>query len=704
MRLTVVLSLVIVTFTGILTMGCQTKKIQPPVAERIAHRDTMFNDVRVDYYYWLRDRNNPKVIEYLKAENAYTEAMMAHTKSLQEKLYKEMVGRIKETDLSVPVKKGDYFYYYRTEKGLQYPIHCRKKGSLEAQEEVILDENELAKGHKFFSVGVLEVSPNHRYLAYSVDTTGSETYTIYVKDLQTGKLFDEKIENTYYSLAWANDNQTFFYTVLDAAKRPYKLFRHRLGQPANRDVLVHHEPDEKFFISVRRSKSGQFIFLDLASQVTTETHYLKANDPEAQFRVFKPRKYKVEYYLSHQGNYFYILTNEQAINFKLMRTPLNKTAPKFWQTVLEHNPKVMLEQVEPFKDYLVVLLRDQGLKRIRVADLTQNEVHFIEFEEPLYTVSFTGNEEYNSEILRFNYQSLVTPSSIYDYNLKTRERVLKKQKEVLGGYDPANYTMERIWATAKDGTQIPISMVYKKGLKKDGSNPVYLYGYGSYGVSIDPRFSSNVYSLVDRGFVYAIAHIRGGGDLGRQWYEDGKLLKKKNTFTDFIACAEHLINQGYTSPQKLAIAGGSAGGLLMGAVVNMRPDLFQAVIAHVPFVDVLNTMLDPTLPLTVIEYDEWGNPNEEKYYWYIKSYSPYDNVTAQAYPNMLVTAGLNDPRVSYWEPAKWVARLRATKTDHNLLLLKTNMGAGHMGASGRYDYLKEVAFDYAFLIDRILKK
>ena len=688
---------------GTIFMSCQSNKIQPPVAERIVHKDTMFNDVRVDYYHWLRDRNNPQVIEYLKAENAYTEAMMAHTKPLQETLYKEMVSRIKESDVSVPVKKDDYYYYTRTEKGLQYPIHCRKKGSLQAEEEILLDENELAKGHKFFAIGVFQVSPNHRYLAYSIDTTGSETYTIYIKDLQSGRLFNESIENTYYTLAWANDNRTFFYTVLDAAKRPYKLYRHQLGQSADKDVLMHHETDDKFFITVRRSKSGKFIFMNLSSQVTSEERFIRADQPQAQFKVFLPREYKVEYSLSHQGNYFYILTNKDAINFKLMRTPVTRIQPQNWQQVIAHNPRVMLERVEPFRDYLVVLLRDQGLKRIRVTDLKTNKTHFVEFEEPLYTVSFTGNAEYNSRTLRFNYQSLITPSSVYDYDLKTGKRVLKKKREVLGGYDPANYRMERIWATARDGVKVPISMVYKKGLKKDGKNPVYLYGYGAYGVSRDPYFSSNIFSLVDRGFVYAIAHVRGGGDLGRQWYEDGKLLKKRNTFTDFIACAEHLIKEGFTNPEKLAIAGGSAGGLLMGAVTNMRPDLFKAVIAHVPFVDVLNTMLDPTLPLTVIEYDEWGNPNEEKYYWYIKSYSPYDNVSEQDYPNMLVTAGLNDPRVSYWEPAKWVARLRATKTDQNLLLLKTNMGAGHMGASGRYDYLKEVAFDYAFLIDRILK-
>ncbi|MCD6375592.1 MAG: S9 family peptidase, partial [Caldisericaceae bacterium] len=685
---------------GILMMSCQSNKVQPPIAKKIAHRDTMFNDVRVDYYHWLRNRENPEVIDYLKAENTYTEAMMAHTKELQEKLYREMLGRIKETDVSVPVKKGPYYYYTRTEKGLQYPIHCRKKGNLEAEEEIILNENELAKGHKFFSLGVFNVSPNHRYLAYSVDTTGSETYTIYVKDLQTGQLFEEKIENTYYSLAWANDNQTFFYTVLDAAKRPYKVFRHRLGQPASKDELVRHEKDEKFFISVHRSKSGQYIFMNLASQVTSEVRFLPADRPQAAFRVFRPREYKVEYSLVHQGDYFYFLINKDAINFKLLRTPVKRIRERYWQEIIPHNPQVMLEEVEAFKNYLAVLLRDQGLRQILVKDLSSGKDHYIKFEEPLYTVNFTGNAEYDIQTLRFNYQSLITPSSIYDYNLKTRERELKKRREV-PNYKPEAYQMERVWATARDGVKVPVSLIYKKGLKKDGNNPALLYGYGSYGVSINLRFNSNIFSLVDRGFVYAIGHIRGGGDLGRQWYEDGKLLKKKNTFTDFIACAQHLINEGFTSPEHLSIMGGSAGGLLMGAVTNIRPDLFKAVVAHVPFVDVLNTMLDPTLPLTVIEYDEWGNPNEEKFYWYIKSYSPYDNVTAQDYPNILVTAGLNDPRVSYWEPAKWVAKLRATKTDDNLLLLKTNMGAGHMGASGRYDYLKEVAFDYAFLLDRL---
>ncbi len=695
----------VIFIMGLFIMTCQSDKtVKPPVAEKIPFKDVHFNDVRIDNYHWLRDRNNPKVIRYLQEENAYTEAMTAHTKDLQDMLYREMLGRIKQTDLSVPVKYGPYYYYNRTVKGLQYPIYCRKKGNLKAREEILLDQNKLAEGHKFFSLGVFAVSPNHRFLAYSTDTTGSETYTIRIKDLQSGELLKEAIPNTYYSLAWANDNRTFFYTVLDEAKRPYKLLRHRLGDDPKNDALIHHEKDEKFFISVRRSKSGRFIFMDLSSQVTSEERFLKADDPTGGFTVFQPRKYEIEYYLNHQGNYFYIRTNEKAVNFKLMRTPTERIQRRYWQTVIPANKRVMLQAVEPFAKFLAVLQKDNGQKKIFILPANGGKGYAIDFDEPVYTVSFTGNREYATDVLRFTYQSLITPPSVYDFNMQSKKRELKKRQEVLGGYDPSKYVTQRLWATAKDGTKIPISLVYRKGLQTDGKNPMLLYGYGAYGITIDPTFSSNRFSLIDRGFVYAIAHVRGGGALGRPWYEDGKLLKKKNTFTDFIACAEYLLKQKYTNAQRLGIMGGSAGGLLMGAVNNMRPDLFKAVVAHVPFVDVLNTMLDPSLPLTVIEYDEWGNPQIESYYWYIKSYAPYENVRAQNYPNILVTAGLNDPRVSYWEPAKWVAKMRALKTDHNLLLLKTNMGAGHMGASGRYDYLKEIAFDYAFLIDRILEQ
>ncbi len=694
--------LLIIFLAGFFMANCTNQtKMNPPVAKKIAHYDTTFDDVRLDNYHWMRDRDNPEVLNYLKEENKYTKAMMAHTEDLREMLYKEMLGRIKETDSSVPVRRGEYFYYSRTEQGKQYRIHCRKKGSLEAEEEIILDENELAQGHKFFDIGVFSVSPNHQWLAFSFDTTGSETFTIRIKDLDNGNILDDEIPNTYYSLAWANDNQTIFYNTLDAAKRPFKLYRHKIGTKAENDKLIYHEKDEKFFLSASRTRSGQYILMNLGSEVTSEVRYLNADQPEGTFKVFAPRKEKIEYSIDHRGKEFYILTNEQAVNFKLMKTPVKRTAKKYWQEVIPGRLNVKLEKIELFNNYLVVFERDNGLEKIRVIDFVSGKNHFVDFEEPVYAVYPTGNREFDTDVLRFAYSSLITPKSVYDYNMSTKQRELKKREEVLGGYDPAQYQMERIWATAPDGVKVPMSIVYKKGLKKDGQNPTYLYGYGSYGITIEPRFSSNRFSLIDRGFIYAIAHIRGGGMLGRPWYEDGKLLKKKNTFTDFIACAEHLVKEKYTSPEKISIAGGSAGGLLMGAVVNMRPDLFKAAIAHVPFVDVLNTMLDPTIPLTVIEYDEWGNPNIKEYYDYIKSYSPYDNVTAQKYPHMLVTAGLNDPRVQYWEPAKWTAKLRATKTDQNLLLLKTNMGAGHMGASGRYDYLKEIAFDYAFILDRL---
>ncbi len=699
--LTMLLWLVI--FCGMMTImmvACQeTQEIQPPRAKVIPKKDTLFGDVRIDNYYWLRERDNPEVLDYLKAENAYTEAVMEPTKALQEKLFREMKGRIKETDLSVPVKWGGYYYYSRTEAGKQYRIHCRKKGSMKAPEEVLLDENQLAKEHDFLRIGVREVSPDHRLLAYSVDTSGSETYTLYIKNLETGELLSDAIPNTYYSVEWGNDNRTLFYTVLDAAKRPYKLYRHVLGNPPEKDELVYHEPDEKYFVSLYKSKDREYIFLELESQITTEVRFLNANQPQESFRVIHPRQHEMEYSVEHHSGSFYILTNDQAKNFRLMKTPVDHPGKKYWQEVVPHREDVMLEGMEMFKNHLVLFERKSGLRHIHITDFRYNTSHDIDFPEPVYTVWRDQNPEFDSNILRFSYTSLVTPKSIYDYNMDTRKRRLMKQEEVLGGYDPKQYQSERIFAEAPDGTKIPISVVYKKGFRKDGSHPFYLYGYGSYGATIEPYFNSNRLSLLDRGFGYAIAHVRGGGEMGRQWYEDGKLLKKKNTFTDFIACAEHLVGQGYTIPNKLVIAGGSAGGLLMGAVTNMRPDLFNTVIAKVPFVDVLNTMLDPTIPLTVTEYEEWGNPNIKEYYFYIKSYSPYDNVEAKAYPNMFVTAGLNDPRVQYWEPAKWTAKLRAHKTDDHLLLLKINMGAGHGGASGRYDYLKEIALEYSFIFD-----
>ncbi len=677
----------------------QTPK--PPDAIKKITRDTLFGDVRTDPYYWLRERGNPEVIDYLKAENAYTEAMMKHTEGLQEKLYEEMRNRIKETDLSVPVKKGEYYYYTRTEEGKQYPIHCRKKGSLEAEEEVLLDENRLAEGHDYFNIGVFKVSPDHSLLAYSVDTSGSETYTIYIKHLKTNELLPDRISNTYYSVEWANDNKTLFYNILDEAKRPFKLYKHRLGTPQDEDPLVYHEKDDKYFLRLSRTRSERYLLLQLNSKITSEVRYLDADQPQGRFKILQERQPEVEYYVDHRGDYFYIYTNHDAVNFKLMRAPVTKPQMANWETVLPHRENIMIDGIDLFKEYLVVYERQEGLKQMRITELKTNDTHYVAFEEPLYTFSPNSNPEFDSQILRFTYMSLKTPNTVYDYDMQSGERELLKQKEVLGGYSPDDYVMERISAKAEDGTDIPISLIYKKGLEKDGKNPLLLYGYGSYGYALDPYFSSNRFSLIDRGFVFAIAHIRGGGEMGRPWYEQGKLLQKKNTFTDFIACAEHLIAEKYTNSDLMAINGGSAGGLLMGTVVNMRPDLFQVVVAEVPFVDVINTMLDASIPLTVIEYDEWGNPNKETYYRYIKSYSPYDNVRRQEYPHMLITAGLNDPRVQYWEPAKWTAKLRDTKAGDNWLLLKTNMGAGHGGASGRYDYLKEEAFQYAFILDRL---
>ncbi len=672
--------------------------LQPPVARVVPKKITMHGETRVDNYFWLREKSNPEVIAYLEAENAYYKAVMKPAEALQETLFKEMVGRIKQTDLSVPVREDDYFYYSRTEEGKNYPILCRKKGSLEAPEQVMLDLNELAKGQKYFRLGITSVSPDHRLLAYSTDTAGDEVYVIQVKDLTTGELLPDRIANTYYTFAWAADNKTFFYTTLDAAKRPYRAWRHTLGAPASADKLVYEEKDEKFTLQIGKSRSKQYIFISLGSQTTSEARYLKANEPNAEFRVFEPRRQDHEYDVEHHGDVFYVRTNDGAKDFRLMKTPVTATGRANWQEVIPHRPKVFLQGVDAFRDHLVLLERADAQTRLRVQDLKTGDWHYIECPEKVYSVFAASNPEFNTTTLRFNYTSLITPMSVFDYDMTTRKRTLLKQQEVLGGYDPAKYETERILATAPDGVKVPVSLVYRKGLKKDGSNPALLYGYGSYGMSASPAFSPERLSLLDRGFVYAVAHIRGGSDLGRTWYDDGKMLNKKNTFTDFIACAEQLIKDGYTSKEHLAIQGGSAGGLLMGAVVNLRPDLFKAVVAMVPFVDVLNTATDPTLPLTVGEYEEWGNSNVKKYFDYIKSYSPYDNVRKTAYPNMLVTAGLNDPRVSYWEPAKWTAKLRTMKTDKNMLLLRTNMASGHGGASGRYDRWKEVAQDYAFVL------
>ena len=680
---------------SLLVLNC-ARRIEPPVAKRIPKYDTLFGDVRVDYYYWLRDRENPEVIEYLRAENKYTEKIMADTKRLRERLFKELKSHIKETDESVPVKYGDYYYYTRYEEGKQYPIYCRKKGSLEANEEVYLDVNQLAKGKEYFRVSSLTLSPNHQFLAYVADTTGREKFTLYIKDLETGEILPDRIPDVYYGLAWANDNKTIFYTTLDSTLRPYRLYRHVVGTDPSEDILVYQENNGKYYLSVRKSRSGRFIFLELNSEITSEIWYLDADNPSERFKVIKPREYGVEYKVAHQGDFFYITANKDAVNFKVVKTPVEAPGEKNWEEFIPHDKDRMIYGIDAFKNHLVMSYRENGLRKLKVIEVDSKKEYDIPVDEEVYTITLGDNPEYDTDVIRYVYNSLVTPRTVYDFRISTGEKELKKRQEV-PGYDMSEYETKRIWVIARDGKKIPVSLVWKKGFKADGTHPCYLYGYGSYGSVIDPRFSSNRLPLLNRGFLYAIAHIRGGGALGRQWYLDGKLLKKKNTFFDFIDVAEYLIRQKYTSRDRLVISGGSAGGLLMGAVTNMRPDLFKVVIAKVPFVDVLNTMLDPSIPLTVIEYDEWGNPNEKDYYFYIKSYSPYDNVEPKEYPNMLVTAGLHDSRVQYWEPAKWVAKLRHNKKDNNLLLLKTNMSAGHFSYSGRYDYLKDIAFEYAFI-------
>ncbi|MGI8784682.1 MAG: S9 family peptidase [Acidobacteriota bacterium] len=670
------------------------------MARKTPKEIVLHGHTRIDEYAWLRDRNDPEVIKHLEAENVYTAAAMKDTEDFQKKLYDEMLGRIQETDLSVPYRDGDYFYYSRTEKGKQYPLLARKLGSLEAPEQVYLDLNVLAEGKSYFRLGALALSPDHLKVAYSADTDGSEVHTTYVKDLKTGELLADRITRTA-ALVWANDNKMLFYTTIDEAKRPYRFYRHELGAAPAGDELLFEEKDELYNIWADRTKSDGYILLNSASSTTTEVRYLPAARPREALRIVHPREKDHRYEVDHHGRLFYIVTNSGAKDFRLMTAPIDKPDKKRWKEVLPARQGVKLERVELFKDTLVAVERQNGLPRLRVVDLKSGNFHYIEFPESAYSASVFNNLVWDTDLLRFNYASLVTPSSVYDYNLKTHDRVLLKRQPVLGSYDPALYQAERIAATAADGTKIPVSIVYKKGTPLDGSAPLWLNGYGSYGSSIPVTFNSNRLSLLDRGVIVALAHIRGGGDLGEEWHESGKLMNKKNTFTDFVAAAEHLIAKKYTRSDRLVIQGGSAGGLLIGATVNLRPDLFRAAIANVPFVDVMNTMLDATLPLTVGEYLEWGNPNEKAAYEYMVSYDPYSNIKAQPYPAVLITAGLNDPRVGYWEGAKFAARLRATKTDDNVLLLKTNLGAGHSGSSGRYDRLKEIAFEYAFLLKQV---
>ncbi len=670
----------------------------PPVAKKVPKMDVLHGERRVDDYYWLRDKTKPEVISYLEAENAYTASVMKPTEAFQEALYQEMLGRIKQTDLSVPYRYGGYYYYSRTEEGKQYPIHCRKTGSLDALEQVTLDLNELAKGHKFMALGAYAVSDDGNLLAYSTDNTGFRQYTLRVKDLRTGEALIDAREQVV-SVAWAADNHTLFYTVEDAAKRSYRLYRHRLG--STDDQLIYEEKDERFSINVERTRSHAYLLMTSASHTASEVRYLPATQPEGEWRVVAAREPLHEYEVDHHGDRFYIRTNSGGRNFRLVSAPVSDPSKENWKEVIPHRPSVMLEGMDFFASYYVLLEREDGLQRLRVADLRTGQWHRIEFPEPAYAASPAQNREFDTAMFRFSYQSPITPPSVFDYDMDKRERKLLKQTEVLGGYDPARYQVERLSATAADGARIPVSVVYKKGLKRDATAPMLLTGYGSYGFSLPPSFSSNRISLLDRGMVFAIAHVRGGGEMGKAWHDQGRMMNKKNTFTDFIAVAEYLIARKFTSKDRLVITGGSAGGLLMGAVTNMRPDLFHAVVSLVPFVDVINTMADASIPLTVGEFEEWGNPKTKAEYDYIKTYSPYDNIERKAYPAILVRTSLNDSQVMYWEPAKYVAKLRSMKTDSNVLLLKTNMAAGHGGASGRYDFLREQAFDYAFILTQV---
>ncbi|MGH7499402.1 MAG: S9 family peptidase, partial [Gemmatimonadales bacterium] len=629
----------------------------PPRAGVLPRIHRVHSDIRVDEYAWLRDREDPAVIAYLAAENQYTDAVMQPTEDLQGRLFEEMRSRIKETDLSVPEPLDGWLYYSRTEAGAQYPIYCRRLATEGSPEEVILDLNPLAEGQSYFRLGAFEISPDHRLLAWSSDTSGAESFTLRVKDLTTGRELGEGIENTSASAVWANDNRTLFYVVLDAARRPCRLQRHRLGDDSSLDELVYFEPDEAFFLDVSRTRSQAYLLLELSSHATSEVRFASADRPEDSFEVVVPRRAGIEYGVSHHGDRFYITTNDDAPNFRLVSAPVSDRSKAVWAPVLPYRPAIKVDGTDAFRNHLVVYEREAGLRQVRIVDLASRDEHLIPFPEPVYSIYQHDNPEFDTTVLRFTYTSMVTPSAVVEYDMVAKSWTVRKQTEVLGGYDPSLYRSERLFATAPDGTRVPVSLVYKQPLERDGARPLWLNGYGAYGISFDPAFSSNSLTLLDRGFVVAIAHVRGGEEMGRDWYECGKLTAKRNSFSDFVAAAEHLVAERYTSPDRLVINGGSAGGLLMGAVTNMRPDLFAAVVAEVPFVDVVNTMLDASLPLTVIEYDEWGNPNDPEAYACIRAYSPYDNVEAKNYPHMLVTAGLHDPRVAYWEPAKWVARL-----------------------------------------------
>ena len=673
---------------------------QPPVAEKSPQQFTLHGQTRVDNYYWLKERDNPKVLAYLKAENEYREKVMAPAKPLQEKLYNEIVGRIKQDDSSVPFKRHGYFYYTRYEQGKEYPLYCRKKGSLDAAEEIMLNGPAMAAGQEFFSIAAVVPSPDTTLIAYGVDIISRRKYTIHFKNLATGEILPDELKTTDGEAVWANDNKTVFYIVKDdETLRSYKVMKHVLGTEAAADKEVYTEADITYELGLDKSQSERYILIVSGSTLSDEWRFLEAAKPDGAWKVFLPREKDLKYSVDHLGDSFYVLTNWQAKNFRLMKASPARTGKDGWKEYIAHDPAVLLENFSLFKNYLVLGARKAGLTQVRILTWDKKMDYLLEFGEQTYEAYLAANPEPDTELVRYGYTSLTTPNSTFDFNMKTKTKTLLKQEEVLGGFEAGNYQAERLWATAKDGVRVPISLVYRKGFQKNGQNPLLLYGYGSYGYSNDASFYSPIISLLDRGFVYAIAHIRGGQEMGRWWYEDGKLLKKKNTFTDFIACGDYLVAEKYTSPAKMFAMGASAGGLLMGAVTNMRPDLWKGVLAGVPYVDVITTMLDPNIPLTSSEYDEWGDPNTKEYYDYMLSYSPYDNVAAKDYPAMLVTTGLHDSQVQYWEPAKWVAKLRAMKTDKNLLVMHINMAGGHGGASGRFERYKLISLEFAFMLD-----
>ena len=681
-------------------MNETSTSLKAPIAKKIPKTLTIHNDQRIDDYYWLNQREDKDVLNYLTEENNYTEAVLKPTEAFQKSLFEEMKSRIKEDDQSVPYKFNGYWYITKFEEGKDYPIYTRKKETLDAKEEILFDCNLLAKDHAYFKLGGFSVSEDNTLATFSVDTVSRRQYTIFVKNLINGEVYNDKIENTTGSSTWASDNKTIFYAKKDPVTlRSDKIFRHQLGDSSDNDKLVFEEKDDTFYTYVYKSKSRKYIIIGSSSTQTSEYQILPANQPTNQFKVFQPRVRDLEYSIAHYNDSFYIITNkDKATNFKVQKTNENSTLKENWVDVIPHRQDVLIEDIEIFKDYLVVNERKNGLNQLRIISWDKKEDYYLDFKSETYTANIGNNPDFDSQFLRYTFNSLTNPSSVIDYNFKTKEKTVKKEQEVLdSNFDKNNYTSKRVWATARDGVKVPMSIVYKKGIKLDGTNPVLQYAYGSYGSTIDPYFSTIRLSLLDRGFIYVISHIRGSEYLGRPWYEDGKLLKKMNTFTDFIDCSKYLIENKYTSPKHLYAMGGSAGGLLMGAIINLNPELYNGVIAAVPFVDVVTTMLDDSIPLTTGEYDEWGNPNKEIYYNYMKSYSPYDNVQQINYPNLLVTTGLHDSQVQYWEPAKWVAKLRDQKTDKNLLLLKTDMDAGHGGASGRFEALKEVALEYAFL-------